>query len=284
MKKGLISILKKGIIVAAVPVVLLAGHAKAADLSGIINEVKNRVSISATYTKDFCNPLKADYENWNDEMKEVRSNSRSPPMGIPTEWENMESPKNANMLGIEGKIKLFDFGENKSWSVSAVGGYEKTATPVSTEYSTSFVDVDNYTNSVNMDASLNYSRKSLGLNLEKKLGQFSVGGNIKADFYNVAGNSDLEYYCPELQYVQWRDYECNGTGTGISLGVEGKYKLNDNVSASIGAGYKSGKIQTTGSETITLTSAPGWSKTNNYIPEFDFNNVCLSGNVEFKFQ
>ena len=253
----------------------VSAEAKKSTLSNILG----RISISGTYTNDMCDPLKAHYEKMNQEFKDGTT------LGyIFPDWKNIESPKNAVMAGIEGKVKAFYFGKNKNWNVNVSGGSEKTAMPLETEYEETYTDLAGDHHTITRNEEFGMEKNSIGLEIEKDFKNFTLGATIKSDTFNINGKGNFEWYIPEAYYTRWADYNFSGIGQGTSVQLEGSYKIGKNSNIVLVAGTRNATIKTSGTETIKLTSAPGWSTTRDYNPEFLFNNSYIGGKLEIKFK
>lgn len=238
-------------------------------------ELHLEFGIEPSYTIPFKNPAKSYYKDLNEDFRTGRYTFTTP---IP-QWEDIKTPS-FNEFGGEGSclVRLMA-GKIKNPRVGIVLGY-RISSPRST-YNKSYDIWDekykggsyiptNFKGKENIHTGTFFLGARGKANLIDKL---DVSTTLGVNFYKVKG--DIDYTMDRLDnpYVQWRetDYKGNGTGFVIEAGVDCKVVRNMFAGASFG--YRTGKVQTKGKHVVTTSNDPEKEYVFDYNPEFSFNST-----------
>ena len=258
---------------------------------GALARLHLQFGIEPTYTLAFANPAKDYYRDLNEDFRTGKYTFTTPIADANGKslWKDIKMP-NSKEFGVEGSclVKLKS-GKIKNPRIGVVIGYRGSSS--SNDYDESYDIWDKYykggsyvPGNFKRQEDIGTSTISLGARgkagLTKKL---DVSATLGGNFYRVKG--DVNYTMDRLDnpYVQWReaDYKGNGTGFVIEAGVD--YKIIKNMLVGTGFGYRSGKVKTKGEEVKTEISNPGMSWTRNYSPEFNFNSTYGKFYVQISF-
>ena len=226
--------------------------------------------IEPNYSLAFVNPAKSYFKDLNEDFRTGRYTFTTP---IP-QWENIETP-NFNEFGGEGSclVKLRS-GKIKNPRIGLVLGYKITS-PRST-YDKSYDVQAKYTvvpTNFKRQEKIGISTIFLGTrgkaSLTKKL---DASATLGLNFYNVKGDVDYTMDRLDNPYVQWRETDYSGNGTGFFFEASVEYKIIRNIFAGASFGYRGGKVKTKGKQVVTVSGNPK-EYVGDYSPNFNLNST-----------
>jgi hypothetical protein len=243
--------------------------AVAGGLLASVSAQKNwELNICPSYTHYFQNPAQSYCEQLNEDFRSGRYTAKAP---IP-EWEDLKFEQGPT-FGINASLL---FGENVK--MGPTFGYNKSKI-ICNDYQEHWF----WSNALKDYVKLTFDREEQTEIETKSLGwiikflwenvALSLAGYV--DLHDVNGNVDYEMRRPDTEYIQWREANYFGSGTGFSGELGFDYYLNKNFSINVTGGMRTGEIKTRGRYKIKSTTNPWWrkAKKDNYNPIFKFKKA-----------